>query len=392
MTSGNDDNGTRSPSEDGRQADSPLKARPPRKRDFARDVAPVVQGKIRIARSMLRDGMDKVVPQRQDAPERWYFKLLGLSFAGLMVVGGLSALLAFLLTLKSPEMVNVPDVRGTSLVESLEMLQDYGLLGRVRQKVSTDTDKGLVLEQEPAPGRQVRVGRAIDITVSKGNLADELGSYVGRSLEEVRQEIKARYVGDNPRLTSGNVSWVYSDLGEGTIISQDPAPGTPLGTRLTVSFLVSRGADAAAIEVPDLGGKSYRDVMDLLGNRGIPFRFVPASDGVPGFVVGQTPVSGETLHGGEVLEVDLALPVSSDKSRVAGFFTMELPDYSVPVEITVYNVDATGGQSLVYSFRSLGGTLNFPWVLPVDSELVVQAIGREIKRVRIAAPEAAQGN
>lgn len=371
-----------------------LKARPPKKKKFdPRVAAPVVADKWRQASEMLQERVEKVVPHARDNPELWYFKLLGFSFVGILALGALAGLLAFLITLRSPEMVSVPEVQGMALVDALETLQDYGLLGRIQQKNSENpSDKGSVLAQEPKAGSHVRVGREVNLVVSRGNVVDGLASYLGRHIDEVRQEIKSRYFGDNPSLVLGQLSWAFNDLEEGTIISQDPEPGTPLNPPVTVAFLVSRGPDSTSLEVPGVTGHKYRDAISRLASKGIPFVFRPAAAGAgdPGDVTAQNPAEKELLAGGATLELEVVVP-ESKPGTMAGLFSMKLPAYSLPVDIAVLVVDSTGVQTPLYQFKHLGGELSFPYEVDEGVDLVVQALGKEIHRQHLA-PKADAAN
>jgi serine/threonine-protein kinase len=68
---------------------------------------------------------------------------------------------------KGPEMLPVPDVRGRSLEQAQEALQEAGFTSAPTEAFSEDVDKGAVAGQTPAEGTAAR-GSAVQLTVSKG--------------------------------------------------------------------------------------------------------------------------------------------------------------------------------------------------------------------------------
>jgi len=377
-----------SKSDTSQKKDQSLKARPPKKKSLlSKDESPLVIDKFKQAGEMMQSGVKKVLPHRNDTPDTWYFKLLGLSLVGLMVVVVLAGLAAFFLSLKSPETVAVPQVEGKELTAGLQDLQDYGLLGRIELRYSSDpSTKGKILEQEPRSGNAVRVGRDIRLVVSRGAMVDQVTSYVGRPLDEVTQEIRIQFGLDNPLLKLGTVTMAFDDRPQGTIISQNPVPGTSIDQAMEISFLVSRGSAADAIVVPDLQGRSYADAIEQLSQREIPFRFeqTDSESAEAGTVIAESPAPGAALSSGNTLVLQYK-PKASAGKKIEGFYSLELPEYSVLVDITVKAVDETGGQTVLYKFKHLGGILSFPYSLNEGQELVVSALGRELERVRVQA-------
>src|SRR4030042_5153748 len=133
---------------------------------------------------------ERILPTYKGPPERRTFKLLVLLIVGMFVLMVLIGLLTFLLSLKGSEQVMVPAVEGKDLIPALIELQEKELYPRLQVRFSSDYEKGLVLEQKPAAGSSVRVGRRVILVVSRGPVIDRVEDYVGGELEDVRPHLR----------------------------------------------------------------------------------------------------------------------------------------------------------------------------------------------------------
>ena len=248
-----------------------IRIRPDEIRQEIEAAMPVVKDRANQAGELLRLGFTKVVPQRADSPETRYFKILGISFVGLMVVGVIAGFATLLLTLRNPESVAVPRVTGMELPEAMDALQEFGLVARLEQRYFPDpSTKGKIMEQNPPAATAVRVGRDVTIVLSKGSMVDKITNYVGRNVEEVREEIRGMFSGDNPLLSLGDIAFTFDPADAGTVISQDPPPGTTLGKPIALSLLVSRGKDASLKPAPVVLGLPWQNALPELRRADVP--------------------------------------------------------------------------------------------------------------------------
>lgn len=158
--------------------------------------------------------------------------------------------------------VEVPDFRGASETQARE---DAALLTLIISEVvyeESDKSAGTVIGQSLIPGTSVAPNTSITLTVSGGQ------SFVEKSVPNitgltVRQaEAELAKVG----LKLGKRSEAPSDLEEGRIIEQSPAPGTPVSSGVhTVDFTVSNGDYEAGptVEFVEIDGWRVPNVVGM---------------------------------------------------------------------------------------------------------------------------------
>ena len=119
---------------------------------------------------------------------------------------------------------------------------------------------GNVISSTPAGGAEVECESTITLLVSKGPNLVSLPSVLGRQQEEAQSTLE--------RLGFiVNVDTRDADEPEGTVIAQDPGPGSRLLRGDNVTIVVSTGA--GAVIVPDVVGQSEDAARSLLSSRGL---------------------------------------------------------------------------------------------------------------------------
>lgn len=157
--------------------------------------------------------------------------------------------------------VEVPDFRGMSETEARETAAQLSLTIEVVYEES-DKSAGTVIGQSLIPQTSVTPNTQITLTVSGGT------SFVEKSVPNitgltVRQaEAELAKVG----LKLGTRTEAPSDLEEGRIIEQSPAPGTPIKEGVaTVSFTVSNGEYEAGptVEFVEIDGWRVPNIVGM---------------------------------------------------------------------------------------------------------------------------------
>lgn len=181
--------------------------------------------------------------------------LISLLFLG-AVGAGVYALIDFL---EVPE-VKVPNVVGMSLRDAQEELRAAKLGWRFHtEQYSDEHPSNHVIETIPAPGTDVKQGREIDLTMSRGPEQKPLLNVVGR------QEDAARAALESDRFRIGEVQRKFSNEPEGTVIEMNPAPLTPLRVGSTVNLVVSLGP----LKVPQIYGKPVDEARKAIIEAGL---------------------------------------------------------------------------------------------------------------------------
>lgn len=146
-----------------------------------------------------------------------------------------------------PRQVAVPDYRGKSQEEAKNILAKRGLKFRVAREVyDPKRPSGTVLSGEPAPFKQVRSGREIAGTISRGPEPIRMYDFRELTLPQARAVV-AR---DGLRL--GLVMEQYHDTyPAGYICGQFPEPGEVFRRTDPINLIVSRGAQPSYNSVPE---------------------------------------------------------------------------------------------------------------------------------------------
>ncbi len=204
---------------------------------------------------------------------------------------------AVMLTVSLGQSVRVPPVNGRPLDQARKQLQDANLLVSTTEKASRDVDGGRVISSEPAGGTEVDCQSTVDLVVSKGPNLVTLPDVLGDSQEAAEAELE--------RLGFVvNVDTRDADEPEGTVIGEDPGPGSELLRGDEVTIIVSTGA--GSVTVPDVVGQSEDAARNLLQSRGLSVEIVSQEtdeQSEDGRVLDQAPTSGARLRQGDFVTI-----------------------------------------------------------------------------------------
>jgi beta-lactam-binding protein with PASTA domain/predicted Ser/Thr protein kinase len=190
--------------------------------------------------------MTQVPPEEEEEERRrrvWLIVLVSL------LVLGLIGLAAFFLvrSLLDPgaEPITMPDVVGEQEDDAVQLLESRGLQVNVENETHPTAPRGEVFDQNPDAGQQVEEGAEVTITVSRGPPKAGVPDVINQSEESARAELDA--AGFGMVVTGEEPS---SEIPEGNVISQVPAPETKLAEGSDVNVVISTGP--AQVTVPDV--------------------------------------------------------------------------------------------------------------------------------------------
>ncbi len=191
---------------------------------------------------------------------------IALVVMAFMALAGLSAYLTLTFIIKGEQTVVVPDLESKEVVTALQLLSDLKLNTKVAGSVYHPTiPANHVVSQDPAPGREIKVGRDVRIIISKGSAQAVMPNVVGVSMDEadiilsdnglcVRHVSRTLTTGDRPH----------------TVIAQYPAAGRQMMRRgCQVDLLVSSGIDKPAVVMPDLVGLGFEEAILRIERTGL---------------------------------------------------------------------------------------------------------------------------
>jgi beta-lactam-binding protein with PASTA domain len=315
-------------------------------------------------------------------------KLFALCCVGIMVFVSIIAIAVFFLTVRGAEQTMVPEIRGKDLVDALLELQQKELYPRIELRYSGSVaDKGRILEQDPRAGSIVKAGRRIRLVVSQGPVVSNVENYVGRGVDDVREELQTLFAANSqPLLTVKEpILYQYSAQAAGTILEQNPAPGTGIFAPVQLEFVVSRGKENTVIEMPGLLGLSVANALEEIDKSGIRFTFstrMGQSRRNAETVIAQTPAAGAELKPDTVAEITVASParMDLDENEVFSLFKYRLPENPYPLPVTLEAILPGGERKTLAELKHSGGDFTFPYRLPLNTILILSMLNREMYR------------
>ncbi|MFW6276900.1 MAG: PASTA domain-containing protein [Bacteroidota bacterium] len=218
----------------------------------------------------------------------------------LVIAGYIGALLILLLAFDNwimPGIVHdksrviTPEVAGKKVESAEETLVNNHLVPRrSREQFSGSLPAGYVIRQIPHPGKEVKTGRAVYLTVSKGKETVPVPKLIGKSLREARILLMGR------GLNLKDIDYENSEvIPKDSIISQSTDPGKQMAYGDGISVVVSKGSEMQ-VKVPDITGISVSEVADFLALQGFRLGTVTYRENetfLPGIIIDQYPKSNE---------------------------------------------------------------------------------------------------
>jgi eukaryotic-like serine/threonine-protein kinase len=320
--------------------------------------------------------------RKLDSLDREHYKIAAYGFAAVIVLMIVAGLAAFLLSLRGEEQTMVPDVKGMELAPALVKLQEKELYPRIALRFTDNpVDRGKVVDQRPAAGAIVKAGRRINLSVSRGAVADRVENFVGQDLNEVKIHLQTLFASTRPLLTVREPPiYVFDKTPAGTILEQKPAPETELSSPVKLELVVSRGPEKAQIKVPDLMGLSIDEAVLQVekADLAVKFSMRPAGNRERhGAVVAQSPVAGSLIQSISRVAVTLTAP-TAEKGMVAGLFERDLPEYPYPLKVSLEAMNAAGERLPIMTVTHPGGPFSAPYVQKEGTVLALFVLDREV--------------
>lgn len=167
--------------------------------------------------------------------------------------------------------IEVPDFRGQTETEARERAMSLPLIIEDVIYETSDKAAGIVIGQSLLPQSSVAANSKITLTVSGGQsyIEKSVPNITGMSVTQAQAEL-SKY-----GLQLGERTEKASDLAEGMIIEQYPAPGTPISSGVKkINFVVSNGEyeaghsdefiDIDGWQVPNIIGLTVKNARKLL--------------------------------------------------------------------------------------------------------------------------------
>jgi serine/threonine-protein kinase len=200
-----------------------------------------------------------------------------------------------------PGNVAVPGVIGEPLKNADNLIKRAGLkVGNVHHQNSTTIPSGDVVNTSPNAGASVPVGTSVEIFLSSGKPLVKVPDVTGQSQSSAKSTLGAAgFQVNTTKQTSSTAT-------AGTVISQNPAGGTPEPSGSTVSLVIAKAPPTA--NVPNVVNQPQQTATGAL--RGAGFKVTVSkqlSSTVPaGDVISQSPSANSSATKGSTVTIVVA--------------------------------------------------------------------------------------
>ena len=309
-----------------------------------------------------------------------------ITFILTLLIMGLSCVGIFFANVKGEEQVLVPNVVGKKWDEALLEMQTKELYPRITLRYSENPDdEGKILEQDPVAGSIVKGYSRVSLVISRGIVVDEVGTYVGKNLDDVRMSLQTLFAGQTKPLIVLAEPEYKPDLSDpGTILEQEPPEGTKITKPVTVQLVVSRGPNYENTRRPYVIGQSINDLLQTIARSKIVFDItghVAKDNEKAGTVVSQQQIDDEYIPNYSRVTVEMALPDKSDDENISGIFQAKIASYPYPVPMRLEAVPEEGNSYTILNFNHPGGNVTIPYSVAKGTTLILYVVDKVNSRL-----------
>jgi len=199
---------------------------------------------------------------------------------------------------RGPQLEPVPQVEGLPLAAARRQIEEAGFTeGRLTRVYHDTVLEFRVIDQNPAPGRELEIGQGIDLRVSRGREPVELPAVVGRGRQDATDLLEALNL-------SVEVTQEYSSIPVGQVVRQSPAAGVSVEPESVVTIVVSKGPRSfpmpAVVTDPPMPRPNVESQLRALG---LQVRVVVLPNSSGDGVVGQEPAAGQIVQTGQTVTI-----------------------------------------------------------------------------------------
>jgi serine/threonine-protein kinase len=224
-----------------------------------------------------------------------------LVLLGVVIAGGA---FAFNILFNVPD-VEVPPVEGAKLEDARFILENVGLQVDKREEFHPSVQEGYVIDQDLEPGRLVKKGRVVILTVSKGQDLRTVPSVLNLSTQEAKIKLSEAGFKLNDQFKED-----YSDnVPAGKIFKQEPKELSKAPRDFAITVYVSKGQNIQ-VQVPDLTGMTQEAAAAKLGELKLQVNPDIGSetsvDYLRGQVIAQEPLPNTPVQEGSQVKLTLS--------------------------------------------------------------------------------------
>jgi serine/threonine-protein kinase len=222
-------------------------------------------------------------PAPRSRRKRWPWLLLG----ALALIG----LILLLVSILTPERVQVPNVVGSTISVATQRLQNEGF-EVVPVRDNSDRPRNTVIGQNPQGDTTADKGATVTITVSDGPSLTDVPDVLGDSRGEARRKLVAAGFDVNEESVASDT------VKPNRVVAQSPDRGSLYERGKPVTIEVSSGPER--LPVPDVTGKTEDEARAALDAFRVVVQEKEDAQADPGTVLDQKPANGTLPRGGTV--------------------------------------------------------------------------------------------
>ncbi|MFG3549125.1 Stk1 family PASTA domain-containing Ser/Thr kinase [Streptomyces sp. NPDC047725] len=203
--------------------------------------------------------------------------------------------------------VAVPNFVGLSQQEATDQATNSDLVLEFTQKPCEDQAKGNICSQNPEPDTEVKKNSSVDLVVSTGAPKVAVPNVIDKSVDEATQTLEDKGFKVETKQTE-------SSQEEGTVLNQDPDPGTEREKGSTITLEVAKPVEKET--VPDVLNRTCEEAKAQMqaNNLVATCSEQPTTDpNQDGKVVSTTPSAGQAVDKGSSVTIVVGKAVKKTK-------------------------------------------------------------------------------
>ncbi len=198
---------------------------------------------------------------------------------------------------------SIPLLKGSSVVEAVQVLERMGMKARIDEEEST-LPRGTVIGQWPETGGKLRTDKFVILKVSRGSEKVTLPDLRGLTQEQAVQRLQ------ESGFPVGEIQKINHERPAGVVIAQNPAAPASISHGREVGLLVSLGPTvmSGGVVVPDLRQRDEETAVALAKESSFQPRveYVFNLSSPQGMVIAQNPAAGRRTSRGAALVLRVA--------------------------------------------------------------------------------------
>lgn len=192
----------------------------------------------------------------------------------------------------------VPNVTGKSIQEASQLMKAADLKVTIApEKRNSGLPEGMVVQQVPAAGKEVRSGRVIQLVLSAGSKELIMQNLRGNTLANATQQLGQMGLKFSIQYTND------PSVSPGTVIRTQPEANSIVPVETNVLLVVAEGTP-----LPNYIGKDIVDVRNQIDSLDLVLNLVqaPAGQAESGRIIKQNPKPGSAMRKRQTLTLTVA--------------------------------------------------------------------------------------